>query len=146
MSNFSEILKDLLIENNINGKQLAKNINIQNSTIYKYLKGTLPRVENAVLLANHFNCSLNYLFGIDDKPDTVKFKKTFDVKLFYQRYEKLLQKENMSHFSLCKKIGLNISSLHAWKHGSLPYLDGLEKIARYFCCSIDYLIGRSDNL
>lgn len=45
---FSEIFKELCIENNTNPKQIARNLKIEDSTLYKYLSGTLPRVKNAV--------------------------------------------------------------------------------------------------
>lgn len=140
---FSEIFKELCIENNTNPKQIARNLKIEDSTLYKYLSGTLPRVKNAVLLANYFNCSLNYLFGIDDIPNAVNFKKTFNLKLFFPRYEKLLKENNKTHFAFCKTAGLNFSNLYYWKHGRVPYFDILEKIARNLNCSIDYLVGRT---
>lgn len=146
MSNFNEILKDLLIEHDLNAKQLAKKINLQDSIIYKYLDGSLPRVKNAVMLANFFNCSLNYLMGIDDDKNLIKFKTSFNSNLFYGRYDLLLKREKISNCYLSSKLGFDPSNLRAWRKGTVPYLDVLEKIARYFSCSIDYLIGRSDNL
>lgn len=141
---FSEILKDLLIENKLNAKQLAKKIKIQDSTLYKYLKSTLPRTQNAVKIANYFNCSINYLAGIDDNPNDTTFKNSFDLTLFYPRYNNLLLKHNTTHYEVSNLLNLNKSSLLAWKNGTVPYLDVLIKLAKHFSCSIDYLIGRSD--
>lgn len=142
--NFSEIFKDMISDNDITAKRLAKKIKIQDSTLYKYMSGTLPRIENAVSIANYFNCSLNYLMGIDEEPQKVRFKNTFDKSLFYKRYSKLLNDNSIAHFSLSKEIDLNVSSLYAWKNGTVPNLEVLSKIAIYFSCSIDYLVGRAD--
>ena len=141
---FSEILRELLQERNTNAKQVSVYLGIEDSTTYKYFGTTLPRIEKAVLLANYFDCSLNYLMGIDDNPKSVKFKQTYDKSLFFKRYDGLLKQNNLTHYELCNKTGIAKSSLYAWKKGTVPYLDVLEKIARYFSCSIDYLVGRTD--
>ena len=142
---FNEIFKELLLENELNAKQLSKMIGIQDSTLYKYLNQTLPRVENIVKIANYFNCSVNYLMGIDELPKQTTFTQTYNKKIFFHRYDNLLLSNNLTHYKLSKKIGIKNSSLLAWKNGTIPYLDVLEKIAKYFSCSIDYLIGRSDS-
>ena len=83
--------------------------------------------------------------GIDESPKEIKFSKTFDKKLFYPRYEKLLKDNNVTHYILCKSLGLSMSSLLSWKQGTIPYLDTLYNLAQHFDVSIDYLIGRSNS-
>lgn len=144
--NFKEILQDLLVENNINAKILSGVIDIDHSSLYEYLSGTLPNVTNAVTIANYFNCTLNFLFGLDNLPNEFKFKNVFNSSLFFTRYKKLLDEKNISHHKLCNETGVNKSSYWLWSKGSIPKCDTLLKIARFLDCSIDYLIGRSDEI
>ncbi len=47
---------------------------------------------------------------------------------------------------LSRKTGISSGNISDWKSGrSKPGLDSLLKIADYFGCSIDYLVGRTDN-
>ena len=80
--------------------------------------------------------------GIDDEPSTTKFKNSYDISLFANRYDDLLRKYNITHYRLSKEKGLNYSSHYAWKRGSIPNMSSLIIIASYFDVSIDYLIGR----
>lgn len=143
---FNETLKDLLIENNTNLKQVCKSLNTKNSSYYKYFENTRPQVDSAVKLANYFDCSLNYLMGIDDNKKEVSFNKKYNKNLFFERYVNLLKQNKLSHYKFSKIIGISQSTYYAYKNGSVPYMDILEKMARYFSCSIDYLVGRSDKL
>ena len=47
---------------------------------------------------------------------------------------------------LSKAIGVSAGNITDWKQGrSRPNIDALTKIADYLDCSVDYLLGRTDN-
>lgn len=141
---FSQIFKELCIEKDINIVELAKEVNIRNSMLYKYMHGEyLPTLQNLVKLANYFDCTINFLIGLSDNPKQYKFTETFDKRVFFVRYCELLDKHNISHYALSKKLNFAKSSYRNWKNGIIPYLDTLYEIAKYFDFSVDYLIGRS---
>lgn len=142
--NFGDVFQELCIEHDTNPKQLSKKINISDSLLYKYFQGTLPRIKNAVIIANYFDCSLNFLFGIDNQPKQYIFSKNYNSNLFYPRYVHLLKQNNLTHYNFCKNTKINHSSLHYWKNGVLPYFNILETIATNLNCSIDYLVGRAN--
>lgn len=145
--NFSQNLKDFCIEKNINLKQLAELVNIQDSLLYKYDNGkSLPTIKNIVKLANFFDCSVNYFVGLTDKPKNITFCNNYNKTLFYPRYSELLDKNNTTHYLLSKKLKFSMSSLRNWKNGGIPYLDTLCKLAQFFDVSVDYLIGRSNSI
>ena len=146
MKKFITIFEELLEENNLTIKSFAKIVGVYFSVFYAYKnKNYLPTVKIATVIANYFGCSLNFLMGLESDIDKIKYKKDFDISKFYPRYINLLESKNLKHFSLCKKIDLNVSSLLNWKSGKTPKMEPLIKIAKYFDCSIDYLVGRSDN-
>ena len=138
--------EELLEDSNITAKQLSKVIDIDHSSLYEYLAGVLPNVENAVKLANYFNCTLDFLFGLDTMQKAFKCLDTYKSEVFFVRYKDLLNIKKLSHHKLCKDTGVNQSSLWLWSKGSIPKSDSLIKIAKYLNCSIDYLVGRTDQL
>lgn len=141
---FKDVLLDLLNNNHITIQKLSKDTNIDDSVLYDYVHGSIPTVKYAVLLANYFNCTLNFLMGIDIEPNAYKFYNTYNIKLFPRRYAKLLSDNKITHFRLCKETMLNYSSYYAWRKGSIPSLSSLKIIAENLCTSIDYLIARKD--
>lgn len=142
--NFAKNIKECCRDKGLNVKQLAKLVNIQDSLLYKYInESCTPTVKNVVKLADFFETSVDYLLGLSDNED-VKVSKGYSKNVFYLNYEKLLKENNISHYSVCQKLKISISSLLSWKKGSLPYLDTLCKLAKYFNTSVDFLIGRAD--
>ena len=142
---FVDVLKELILENNTNIQEISKKTQIDDSILYDYMHGSIPNIKYAMVLANHFNCSLNYLMGIDREPNSFKFKSEYDISLFSNRYDELLKKNKVAHYKICREKGLNYSSHYAWQHGAIPSMNSLIIIANYFGVSIDYLVGRSDS-
>lgn len=144
--NFSQRFTDLLEEEMTTAKQLGVKLGIDHTSIYLYLQGSIPNVKNAVKLANYYNCTLNYLFGLDYYPNEYTFFKTYNSTLFFERYTGLLKLRKVSHYKICKDCGIGNSSFIRWKDGREPKLETLIKISDYLKCNIDYLIGRSNDL
>lgn len=108
------------------------------------MRGAQPSIDTAVRIANYFDCSLNYLMGCDEDKHQTKVTCTgYDLSHFLDRYNKVLVANKISHWQLCKRIGVSESNLRGWRKGAVPKLDTLCKIANYLNCSIDYLLGRA---
>lgn len=61
---FSEILRNLIEENDLTQKQLAQELNISQSTIGGYVQGTRePDFETLKLFARYFHVSTDYLLN-----------------------------------------------------------------------------------
>lgn len=142
---FIEILEELLDDEEISMKELSNRIGVHNSVLYLYRNNNvLPSVKTAVKIANYYDCSLNFLMGLEIREKMCDYNFDYDCSKFYPRYSQLLKINDITHNALCDKISLNHSSLTLWKKGSVPNMDSLIKIAKYFDVSIDYLVGRSD--
>ena len=143
MTNFIETLKDLMIEKDLSQVALAKKLDVKPPTITRYIKGKqLPNVEMAVKIANLFNCTLDYLFGIKDNNDKKEFH---TYPSFNVRFAFLLDyfKENIIHISLNSDIAK--SAMYDWRNGAkIPTMDSIIKLAAYFKCPIDFVVGRVD--
>lgn len=66
--------------------------------------------------------------------------------MFRDRFVELLQSKDVSAYKLSKESGIDEASISRWKKGAeLPSVDNLIKLAAYFGCSVDYLLGISDD-
>lgn len=64
---------------------------------------------------------------------------------FWERFYNMCIARNTKPNPLAQKIGISSGSLSKWKNsGTLPNGEMLVKIANYFDCSVDYLLGRTD--
>lgn len=66
---FAERLKELRVDANLSQKQLSINLNgrIDQSAIARWEQGLrIPNLESAMMLAEYFGVSLDYLAGLED--------------------------------------------------------------------------------
>ena len=65
--------------------------------------------------------------------------------MFWNRFYGLCIKNGTKPNPLAKEIGISSGVITKWKSGGLPNGEMLLKIADYLDCSVDYLLGRTDN-
>ena len=65
--------------------------------------------------------------------------------MFWERFYKLCEKAGTKPNPLGKNLGISSGVITKWKNGGIPNGDTLAKIADYLDCSVDYLLGRTDN-
>ena len=143
MDKFADILRDLIDDKELSLRKLAKESKVSAIQYSKYLRGSYPTIDVAVRIANYFECTLDYLFGISD--NNKKFKQeSYDISKFLPRYLNLLKEHNTTHWKFAKSINISESCLRHWQYGDKPKIETLIHIAMNLSCSIDYLIGRID--
>ena len=141
---FDEVLSDLILSQKVNIQDVSYATGIDDSVFYDYLNGSVPSVKYAVELSMYFECSLDYLMGIDETLNSYKYTTDYNISLFPNRYENLLKENNVTHYKVCKETGLSYSGYFNWKKGAIPSMLSLKKIAKYFNVSLDYLVGRTN--
>ncbi|MGM9936452.1 MAG: helix-turn-helix domain-containing protein, partial [Candidatus Ornithomonoglobus sp.] len=62
--------------------------------------------------------------------------------MFWDCFYRLCEKSGTKPNPLAKELGISSGSITKWKNGGIPNGETLIKIADYFNCSIDYLLGR----
>lgn len=141
MSNLSENLKDLMNEAEINAPALALATGIDPSTILTLLRGEgLPYVDTLVSLADHFRCSTDYLLGLTDRLEDIPFKKR---PPFSEQLTFLLNHFKITKYRLEKQTGLSEKTVNRWHNGKTqPTVESLIRLANYFDCSVDFILGR----
>lgn len=141
MSNLSESLKELMEEAEINAPALADATGIDSSTILTFLRGDgLPYVDTLVTLADYFECSTDYLLGLTDKFSEEEFKKR---PPFSEQLTFLLKHFNVTKYRMEKATGLAEKTVNRWHNGKTqPTVESLIRLAKYFDCSVDFILGR----
>lgn len=69
-----------------------------------------------------------------------------DTVLFWERFYNLCITRNTKPNPVAKEIGISSGIITKWKStDALPNGETLIKLADYLECSVDYLLGRTDN-
>ena len=141
LSNFGETLSELIFEHNLTPEEFSKTVNIDLSVIYRYQrKSCLPSLNNAVAIADYFQCSIDFLFGLST--NNIKTVSKREVN-FSKRFQEMLASKNLTRYAFCKKNNFAEQSVDDWYHGKrLPNIQNVILIAKYFDCTIDFLLGR----
>ncbi len=61
-----------------------------------------------------------------------------------ERIKKRTKEKNVTAKRMLAEVGLGVNTMSNMKT-SMPTADNLAKIADYLDCSVDYLLGRTDN-
>ncbi len=140
MLDFAERLEELMFERELNMQTLAKTAGVSRATVNRYLLGQLlPSVGAAMKLADHFNCSVDYLLGrTDDTPESF-----LSCPPFSERLRFLLEQYRCTQYRLCVYGKFAPSTVRNWLLGiHVPSMDNVLKLADFFDCSADYVLGR----
>lgn len=66
--------------------------------------------------------------------------------MFTDRFIQIIQTKQLTAYKVAKGTGISQGLMNEYKNGvKLPTAQNLVKIADYLNCSIDYLLGRTDN-
>lgn len=142
MSGFAEVLTELMVVNEVSEAALAKAINVDISQIYKYKRGKYnPALVKAVQIADFFDCSMDFLFGLTDVQGSGSgFKKHGN---FAEIFRKALLQKKCTRYRLHKDTSLALQSIDDWYNGKrLPTVSNLLILGKYLDVSIDSLLGR----
>ena len=66
--------------------------------------------------------------------------------MFTERFKKIIQTNNLTAYRIAKDTGISQGLMAEYHRGDkIPTVNNLVKIADYLNCSVDYLLGRTDN-
>lgn len=141
---FSEVLNELMNNQNIDDKTLANKLNIPITTLRSWLDGSNKiSLNHAIVVSDYFQCSLEFLFG---KTDTKLDFTIQPVKSFYQSLMDFMTRNKISRYSVVKNSRFSNGHFSSWKSGTEPTLIVVAELAEYFNCTIDQLVGRENLL
>ena len=141
MSKLSIRLKEYMGEREIDQSSLAKATGIERSNISEFLSEKhTPSFDNFVSLLYFFNCSADYLLGLAD----IHTEEILHPVLpFSERLRAMLKERNLTQAKLIEDLEISSAVPFKWLSGkNSPSIESLIRLAKYFDCSVDYLIGR----
>lgn len=126
------------------GKTLTKinsDLKCANSTVNHYLDGRyLPTFEMTIKLADYFNCTADYLLGLKNDCNITKFK---ICPPFSEQLKFLCDDAGITRYKLSSEIKVSKSVIQYWWNGkNNPTIISVVKLAQYFDCSVDFILGR----
>lgn len=63
---------------------------------------------------------------------------------FKERFKELLLEYEIFPKKLGELLGIDHESINSYKHGTIPNVKNATKLANYFDCTLNYLLGLSD--
>lgn len=143
LSNFAESLSELLLLHTITPSTLARAIGCGKGTISRYQSGQkAPSLTMLVRMAEYFQCSTDYLLGLETELYTRAFK---PCPPFQERLPVFCKELKITKYQIEHKANIAQSAIYKWQNGTgEPSVESLVKIAETFGCSIDFILGRSD--
>ena len=128
-------------ELNLTQAVLAKALGVAPSNVSDFLKEIhSPSFSCFVKMLDFFNCSADYLLGLTDFHTD---EPLHTVPPFKDRLRAMLKERNISQAQLIRDLPLSSAVPYKWLSGlNEPSVESLLRLAEYFDCTVDYLIGR----
>ena len=141
MSNFVERIKELMTDEGLTIIELSRKTSILHTTLSGLVSGKHnPNYKSLVKLMEYFDCSADYLLGVDEIHTE---EKLFSPQPFSIRLRQIHKEKGISQEKLKRGLSVSGSVIFKWlKNLAQPSSHSLITLAKYFDCSIDYLIGR----
>ena len=138
---FQDTLEELLLSNNLKMSDLAEKTGIAPSRLYSYKRGEdIPSFDNAIKIAEVFECSFDYLFGLSDENKKENYKISSTPT---KRFQELITQSGLTRYKISKLTGIDEAKLSSWYTGKkIPTLSSLYLLAKGLSCSLDYRAGR----
>lgn len=137
---FNETLSELMSDEKMDNKGLAKAINVNVTAVCRWRReATKIYLSNIISICDYFHCSLEYLFDrTDTKLDYIPHMRP----PFYERIRAIMIEKGITRYQMTTESKFKESYFHRWKNGSEPQIPTLIELADYFGITLDYLVGR----
>lgn len=140
-------LQELCEKENITFTELGKTINLDRSTIGKYVNGYLPiPLKHLNSICNFFDISLDYILNLTDIKQYKNYKKEINQKLFSERLKEFRKEKNITQNKLANIINCSHSAISEYEKGKrMITISHLNTICKKYHISADYLLGKIEN-
>jgi len=145
LSNFVETLQDLMLVKNVTPANIHKDTKISLNVIYGWFrKVNIPKLNSLIVLSDYFECSIDYLCG---RTEHNFFNKSLNPSTFSERFRLLIDKKKVTRRKLSAGAKISTGCIQRFLTDTgKPLLDNLIRLANFFECSLDYLLGLSDDV
>lgn len=144
-TSFQNRINDLIHDMEIKKSKLPAEIGIDYRSLSNALNyGIIPTPRILIRMADYFNVSIKFLLGQSDDETFCKSKSEANFEI---RLKSLCSNNKVTYYQVSKDCHFSNSYISRWlNYGYLPSLELLEIISDYFKVSVDYLVGRTDDI
>lgn len=141
MSKLSIRLKEYLEERKLTQSALANALDVKRSNISEFLSNKhTPSFSCFVKMLYYFDCSADYLLGLTDLHTEEPLHR---IPPFSEQLQKILKERKITQAKLIRDLHISSAVPYKWLSGiNEPSVESLISLAKYFECTVDYLIGR----
>lgn len=142
---FQNRITELVEDREVNKSELPHLIGVDYRSLSNALNyGIIPTPRILIRIADYFNVSIKYLLGTSDYE---YFNKSEVKSDFKTRFDILCKEKKVTYYKVSKDLHFDQSYITRWFNKNyLPSLELLDLICDYFKVSIDYLLGRTDDI
>lgn len=140
-------LEELREYSELKAKEVAKSLNIAESTYSEWEHNKIPIPTRRIIeLANFYSVNIDYLLKLSNVRNTIKDNEDIDLILIGNRLKEIRNDLDLTLRELGEKLNTAFSSLGSYERGEyLIQSDTLISLSKLSNCSIDWILGRTDN-
>ena len=137
-------IQEICEKDNITITSLGKYVEIDRSTLWKYINGYLPiPLKHLNSLCNYFDISLDFVFSLSNNKKYKNYKKEIDKHLFSVRLKEFRKANKITQAKLSEVLQCSNSAISEYEHGKrLISTSHLYTICKKYNISADYLLGK----
>lgn len=139
-------IKDLAYDKDISIAALERESGLANGAIYKWDKSS-PTIDKLNKVAQFLDVSVDYLLS----PDEQNIEKCNDnpndsskQNSIVERVRILAEEKGTTLAGLERTLEFSHGSIRRWETSS-PSIDKVDKVAKYFNVSLDYILGKTES-
>lgn len=140
-------LEELREYSELKAKEVAKSLNIAESTYSEWEHNKIPIPTRRIIeLANFYSVNIDYLLNLSNIRITIKDSMNIDLILVGNRLKEIRNDLDLTLRELGEKLNTAFSSLGSYERGEyLIQSDTLISLSKLSNCSIDWILGRTEN-
>ena len=140
-------LEELREYSELKAKEVAKRLNVAESTYSEWEHNKIPIPTRRIIeLANFYSVNIDYLLKLSNIRTTIKDNKDIDLILIGNRLKEIRNDLDLTLRELGEKLNTAFSSLGSYERGEyLIQSDTLISLSKLSNCSIEWILGRTDN-
>ena len=144
---YSKRLKELREEQNIKQYELSNYLQFSKEVYGNFEReNTLIPIKYLNILANYFNCPIDYLFNFTNNKSYQNIQQEINYNLQQLRLKELRKEQKLTQKELAKAINVAPSTIGDYEKRNKPIATPfLYDICKKYNISADYLLGKIDS-
>ena len=143
---YSERLKELREENDLNFQNISNLLNIEKDTYGQYERqNVIIPIKHLNTICNYFDVSIDYILGFTNKINYNNYQKEIDINKVSNRLKEFRKDNNLTQEKLAKLLNVVKGTIGNYESArALIATPFLYTICKKYNISADYILGKVD--